>query len=132
MTPGTRLAALALALCVLAAPAHAQIAGVDSICEVTPGGVNTVRVRVMSLTSLDHTFRQGGMQYVFPSTGPSSAPRSFALPAGTYTLTFKHPNSTPTGTYPNPVVVKPYTVANGACVATPIDKQVSRDKPAAR
>lgn len=126
MTPRPRLAALALTLSALAAPAHAQIAGVDSICEVTPGGVNTVRVRPMSLTNLDYMFRQGGTQYVFASTGASGQPRSFALPAGTYTLTFKHPNTTPVGTWPNPVLVRPFTVASGACVFTPIEKQVSK------
>ncbi|MCR5879657.1 hypothetical protein [Phenylobacterium sp. J367] len=118
MTPGAPLAALALALSIAAAPVFAQIAGVDSICEVTPGGVNTVRVRLMSLTNLDYTFRRGGTQYVFPSLGLSSAPRTFALPAGTYTLTYKHPNSTPVGTFPSPVVVKPFAVTGESASST--------------
>lgn len=124
------IAAVALAAGLsLSDAAQAQIAGVDNICEIDANGVvNTVKVRLMSLALLDYTFKKipGGQQYIYPAGQLTSAPRKFALPAGSYTFTYKHPNSPPVGTFHKTVVVKPYSVVGGDCVFTPIEKQVGK------
>lgn len=128
MKPLLTAAALAAGLALTGA-AQAQIAGVDNICEIDANGaVNTVKVRLMSLSLLDYTFRSvaGGQQYSFPAGQLTAAPRKLPLPAGSYTFTYKHPGAAPFGTYPKPVVVKPYSVVRGTCTFTAIGKQTER------
>ncbi|MET0274435.1 MAG: hypothetical protein ABW360_15720, partial [Phenylobacterium sp.] len=86
------LLAAASAALSLAGAAQAQIAGVDSICEPqNNGSVNTVKVRFMSPTVLDLIFTPtgGGQAVTAPAGTLSGTPRKVALPAATYTFTYK-------------------------------------------
>jgi hypothetical protein len=108
----------------LAGPAAAQIIGVDNICEPTGGAVNTVNVKLMSPSLFDYMFKRSsdGQIYNYPAT-TAAWNRKFALPAGTYKLTFKHPNSTPIGSYAPNILVKDYKIVGGNCLfVSPLDK----------
>jgi hypothetical protein len=100
-----------------AAFADSPVTGVQNICEVSGGGVNTVFVHVLGSLLLDYTFKTlpAGQTYVFPATIPAQD-RKFALPAGTYQLSVKMPNTTPVASYGPSIVVRPFQVVGGACV----------------
>lgn len=101
-----------------AGPASAQvITQVKPICEVTPHGVETVEVRLMSYLMLEYAFKRlpNGPIHLFPAT-TLSVSRKFVLVAGSYQLSVKHPNSPAVSVYNQPVVVKPYQVSGTQCI----------------
>lgn len=121
---GRILPAAALALGLTAAgQASAQVIGVDNICEPIMGGVNTVNVKLMSPSLFDYMFkRTDGQVFNFAAT-TAGWNRKFALPAGTYKLTFKHPNTVPIGSYAPNILVKEYRMVGSNCVfVSPLDK----------
>ena len=104
--------------------ANAQLIAVDNICEPAGGQVNTVNVRLMSLGLFEYSFRRvsDGQVTVFAAT-TAAWNRKFALAPGSYKLSFKHPNSTPVGTWANTVLVRDYRLVGGTCVlVSPLDK----------
>ncbi len=107
-----------------------QVVMVENICEVIPGGANTVRVAYLGADLLNLTFQSlsGGQSYVFASAGLVSG-RKLSLPAGTYKLTYQNPNFPAVGTYPQNVVVKPFKVSGGSCVFISIFDRAERVKP---
>lgn len=112
------LTALAVGLA-LAGPAFASVAGVTNICD----GTNTVRVVTLSLNTYEYFFQPlaGGPAVHFNGiVTPTSSTkvRLFAVPPGRYRLTYKLPTSAPIGTWGPDVVVKPWSMVNGACVFT--------------
>ncbi|MFD3263747.1 hypothetical protein [Phenylobacterium ferrooxidans] len=118
-------AAVAAAGLCWGAPAAAQVVmSATNICEIVPGGgsINTVRLNLFSLSdvSLEYTFRKQptGPSYQFPGVTPTSTStiRKFAVPEGTYKLSYKSPNSSAVGVYGQNVVVKPFQLQGQTCV----------------
>lgn len=115
-----RLAFVSLvAALALAGPASASVAAVANICD----GTNTVRVVTLSLNTYEYFFQPlpGGTVVHFNGiVTPTSSTkvRLFAVPPGRYRLTYKLPTSAPIGTWGPDVVVKPWSMVNGACVFT--------------
>jgi len=104
----------------LAGPAAALTA--TTICETTgPSSANTVKVADIGSTVTYLTFsfqRQGGSASLFPAlTGAFVSSRKFALPAGSYTMSFSGASG-PTITYPQTIVVPAYQIRNGVCLMT--------------
>lgn len=101
-------------------PAPANVSVVRNSC-VAP---NTVELVTLSgLNTLEYTFQRlpNGPNFVFPGiANPTSLnnPRRFVLPNGTYRLTFRHPNTTPIGVWPQNVVIQPHHIVGGTCVPT--------------
>ena len=118
---GIIVAALALS-----SPAQANVAHVRNSC-VAP---NTVEVQTLSSGHIfEYTFQRlpNGPSFIFAgivNTPPNSSTRRFVLPNGTYRLTYRYPNTTPIGVWPQNVVIRPHHMVGGACV--PID---SRTRP---
>lgn len=127
-------AAVFVATLAAAGGASAQIIAVDNICEPAGGQVNTVNVRLMSPGLFEYSFRRvaDGQVTVFSAT-TAAWNRKFALPPGSYKLTFKHPNTVPVGTWANTILVKDYRLAGGACVfVSPLDKARTFNKGSGR
>ena len=121
----TLSAAIAAAGLCWGAPAAAQVVtSVTNICEIAPGGgsINTVRLNLFSFSdvALEYTFRKQptGPSYQFPGVTPTSTStiRKFAVPEGTYKLSYKAPNNSAVGVYGQNVVVKPYQLQGQTCV----------------
>ena len=121
----TLSAAVAAAALCWGAPALAQVVtSATNICEVAPGGgsINTVRLNLFSFAdvSLEYTFRKQptGPSYQFPGVTPTSTStiRKFAVPEGTYKLSYKAPNNSAVGVYGPNVVVKPFQLKGQTCV----------------
>ncbi|MDP1632747.1 MAG: hypothetical protein Q8L66_15130 [Caulobacter sp.] len=114
----------ALALAALAGPASASVTTVTNVCD-SATGANTVRVVTLSLNTLEYSFRKlpNGPVTVFPgivNPTSTSSTRLFALPAGTYRLTYRMPTAAPIGTWAPDVVVQPYEIIRGVCVRTDV------------
>lgn len=110
-------------------PAPANVSVVRNSC-VAP---NTVELVTLSgLNTLEYTFQRlpNGPNFVFAGiANPTSLnnPRRFVLPNGTYRLTFRHPNTTPIGVWPQNVVIQPHHIVGGTCV--PIDPRTRPGLP---
>ncbi|MES2344129.1 MAG: hypothetical protein V4597_20880 [Pseudomonadota bacterium] len=121
----TLLSAIAAAGLCWGPSASAQVVtSAVNICEIAPGGgsINTVRLSLFSFSdvSLEYTFRKQptGPTYQFPSITPTSTStiRKFAVPEGTYKLSFKAPNNPAVGVYGQNIVVKPFQLQGQTCV----------------
>ena len=102
----------------LAGSAQASVTIVRNSCAAP----NTVEVVTLSLNTYEYTFRRfpNGPVYIFPGiTNPNSTnqTRAFAVPYGTYRLTYRLPSSTPVGVYGPNVVLRPHQMIGGTCVA---------------
>lgn len=125
MKPITLLSAIAAAgLCWGSAASAQVVTSAVNICEIAPGGgsINTVRLNLFSFAdvNLEYTFRKQptGPTYQFPGVTPASTStiRKFALPEGTYKLSYKAPNNSAVGVYGQNVVVKPFQLQGQTCV----------------
>lgn len=104
--------------------AQAQIIAVENICEIAGAGVNTVNVKLISPGLFEYSFRRTSDGQITNFAATTAAwNRKFTLPPGSYKLSFKHPNTTPIGTWSNTVLVRDYRVVNGRCVLiSPLDR----------
>ncbi|MDO8380315.1 hypothetical protein [Phenylobacterium sp.] len=125
MKPITLLSAIAAAgLCWAPAASAQVVTSAVNICEIAPGGgsINTVRLNLFSFSdvSLEYTFRKQptGPTYQFPSVTPTSTStiRKFAVPEGTYKLSYKSPNNPAIGVYGQNIVVRPFQLQGQTCV----------------
>lgn len=124
-------AAIVVAGLSIANTASAYVTSVENICEITPNGVNTVNVKLFSSGMYQYIFQNIPTSQIhsFPSTTISMG-RKFALPAGTYKLTYVGPNATTGTVYNNNIVVKPYQVVGSRCVfLRPLDKAEAVRRP---
>lgn len=118
------LSAIAAGLCWGPSASAQVVTSAVNICEIAPGGgsINTVRLNLFSFSdvSLEYSFRKQptGPTYQFPAITPTntSAVRKFALPEGTYKLSYKAPNNPPVGVYGQNIVVKPFQLQGQTCV----------------
>lgn len=111
---------------VFVSPASAYIQGVGNICKVNPdGSVHTIVVD--GTGNFKFYFKNVATQQtiVLADTGTGwSVSRRFALIPGSYTLKVSHNvgNNPPQVTWPDPIVLRPYTLTSGqgtGCVLMP-------------
>lgn len=125
MKPITLLSAIAAAgLCWAPAASAQVVTSAVNICEIAPSGgsINTVRLNLFSFSyvNLEYTFRKQptGPTYQFPAITATntSAVRKFALPEGTYKLSYKAPNNPAVGVYGQNIVVRPFQLQGQTCI----------------
>lgn len=99
-----------------AGAAAAYPSNVVNICEVTSDGVKTVHVQLLVSGAFVYAFQKLPSGPVYTFGAPIFSIHKFALPAGVYKFTFKHPNDPSVDVlWPHNVVVKPYQVVGGVC-----------------
>jgi len=107
-----------VACMVLVSSAWSAFDSVENICEVQPdGSVNTVRLHhSIGVMYYAYFFKNLANQHttVFTDSAISSSDKTFSLPAGTYTLSYKPPvGNQPPLIWPHTIVLRPYTLRPG-------------------
>jgi hypothetical protein len=107
-----------VACMVLVSSAWSDFGSVENICEVQPdGSINTVRLHhSIGVMYYAYFFKNLANQHttVFTDSAISSSYKTFSLPPGTYTLSYKPPvGNQPLLIWPHTIVLRPYTLRPG-------------------
>lgn len=107
-----------VACMVLVSSAWSHFGSVENICEVQPdGSVNTVRLHHnISVMYWVYYFKNVANQHttVFTDSAISTSDKTFSLPPGTYTLSYKPPvGNQPPLIWPHTIFLRPYTLRPG-------------------